>query len=49
MERQKRRQQVHFHLLTLADWLLSRSYKNGAIIFGETPGKIFLDTVHYRP
>ena len=37
-ERQKRHQQVHFYLLTNTNWLLNRSYKNGLLIFGETPG-----------
>jgi len=37
LERQKRHQQVHFHLLTQANWLLNRGYKNGPLIFGEPP------------
>jgi hypothetical protein len=27
----------NFHLLTNANWLLKRGYKNGSLIFGETP------------
>ena len=39
LERQKRHQQVHFHLLIKANWLLNKGHKNGPLIFGETPGK----------
>ena len=39
LEGQKRHEQVHSRLLTQANWLLNRSYKNDPLIFGETPGR----------
>ena len=35
LERQRRHQLVHFHLLTKANWPLNKGYKNGLVIFGE--------------
>jgi hypothetical protein len=39
-ERQKGHQQGYFHLLTKANWLLNRGYKNGPVISGETPDEV---------